>query len=101
LRHHIGVAAELIVGKQADGNLALGFLCDRLDRFLQPHVDRMGDGKVVAEFQFDGGALRQDCGTFERRGGCDRTNPDSAFQQHTTANGLHCIPPSGIPHSRG
>jgi hypothetical protein len=41
LGHHVGIAAELIVREQADGELAVGFLADRLDGFAKPDIDRM------------------------------------------------------------
>jgi len=34
LRHHVGVAAELVVGEQVDRELAFGLGVDRLDGLL-------------------------------------------------------------------
>src|ERR1700730_5196313 len=93
LRHHIGIAAELIVREKADRHLPLRLLRDGVDRFLEADINGVGRRQIVAEFQFDRGGLRQDRGTFEERSGRNRTTPNSTFQKRTTANCSHCILP--------
>jgi hypothetical protein len=53
LRHHVRVAAELVVREELDRHPALGLGGDRLDRLLQPHVDRVGHGQVVAQLELE------------------------------------------------
>ena len=98
LGHHVGVAPELIVREQVDRDLAVGLGGDRLDGFLQPHIDRVRDGQVVAELQFQRRGLRQYGGAFQQRSGSDCTN--SGPQKRTTANREHQHPPSEFRISR-
>ena len=90
-RHHVGVAAELIVREEVDRDLAAGLGGDRLDGFLQPHVDRVRDRQVVAELQLQRRGLRQDGGALQQRSGGDSTS--SGSQKRTTANREHWHPP--------
>jgi hypothetical protein len=83
LSHHVAIAAELIVREQVDRDLAVGLGGNRLDGFLQPHVDGVGDRQVVAELQFQRSGLRQDGGGLQNRSGGNGAN--SGPQKRTTA----------------
>src|SRR5262249_25479397 len=48
LRQHVGIAAELAVGKQLNVHPATRLVLDLVDRFAQTNVHRMGDDIVVS-----------------------------------------------------
>src|SRR5579883_1110736 len=58
LRQHVGVAAELVVGKDLDVEAAVRFLPDPLDHLATADIHGMIDGIVVGELQRELGRLR-------------------------------------------
>jgi hypothetical protein len=57
LRQHVGVAAELAVGKQLHVHAAAGLLADLVGRLAQPHVHGMRRHVIVGVFEFEFGGV--------------------------------------------
>ena len=59
LRQHVGVAAQLVIREDLNVDLAASLCANRIGRFFDADVGRVGDRNVVGPLEGDVAALRE------------------------------------------